>query len=173
MQKILNYLFEFKYSYYSVENIYHLLSSLKVSIFFNKKHLKEVPIYEIEKKLIEEEKFINLRVLDVFGKDNKNINADLTYKIYREDSLAEETSEYKLRLNNSTSTSSIDIKNIATSNGNYFLDIKSVAKNNVNNSTVTGNYKIKFSILHKVKITHVKLSLVNPVEKSDEKEMYF
>ena len=130
-----------------------------------------IPIFDLEKKSIDEEKFIKLRVLDVYGKENKNVNVDITYKIYSEENRGEDNSEYKLKLNNSTSTSSIDIKNILNSYGNYYLDIKSVTTNLANNSVVLGTYKIKFTVLNKVKINHVKLSLGNPVEKSDEKEM--
>jgi len=105
----------------------------------------------------------------VFGKENKDVNIDLTYKIYEENSEQEEIPEYKLKMANSTTSSSIDIKNIVNSVGNYFLDIKFTSTNTKTNQILKGTSKLKFTALNKVKIGHVKISLANAVEKADEK----
>jgi len=114
---------------------------------------------------------LNLRLLDVFGNENKNVNVDLSYRIYSQENIDEENTEYKLKFTNSTSAS-IDVKNIVTSFGNYFLDIKFNFTNTLSGNVITGSAIIRFTLLNKLRLNHLKLSLGNPVEKADEKEMY-
>ena len=120
---------------------------------------------------MDEERFLNLRLLDVFGNENKNVNVDLSYRIYSQENIDEENTEYKLKFTNSTSAS-IDVKNIVTSFGNYFLDIKFNFTNTLSGNVITGSAIIRFTLLNKLRLNHLKLSLGNPVEKADEKEMY-
>ena len=77
---------------------------------------------------------------------------------------------FKLKFTNSTSSASIDVKSIVNSNGIYFLDIKFNSTSGL--TVVSGTSRIKFTVLNKLKLNHVKLSMTNPVEKADEKEMY-
>jgi hypothetical protein len=65
----------------------------------------------------------------------------------------------------------IDITNFVNYVGNNYIDIRYTSQNVQTNQSLTGSSRVKFTVLNKVKISHVKISLANPVEKADEKEM--
>lgn len=130
-----------------------------------------MPVFQLDKTSLEEERSVNLRVLDVFGKENKNVNVEVIYKIVNDETSDDETTEDKFNLSPSSTSRTIDVTNNVSSAGNYYFDIKYNSQNVQNNLNVTGTSRIKFTVLNKVKITHVKISLGNPVEKADEKEM--
>jgi hypothetical protein len=71
----------------------------------------------------------------------------------------------------SSTSNSIDITNYVNSAGNNYININYTSRNTETNQSVSGSSRVKFNVLNKVKINHVKLSLAKPVEKADEKEM--
>ncbi len=132
---------------------------------------REIPVFQLDKTFIDEEKNVNLRVVDVFGRENQNVNVELTYKITNDQNSDDEASENQLTLSPSSTSGSIDITNYVNSVGTNYIDIRYTSQNVQTNQSVSGSSRVKFTVLNKVKISHVKMSLANPVEKADEKEM--
>ena len=107
----------------------------------------------------------------MFGKENNNANVEVVYKIVNDETSDDETTDNKLTLSPTSSSRTIDVTNNVSSVGNYYFDIKYTSQNVQTNLSVSGTSRIKFTVLNKVKISHVKISLANPVEKAEEKEM--
>lgn len=146
--------------------------------------MSNIPLIVVDKRVFDyvDEKSINLKLVNVFGKDFSGAGIKVTYKLKPvkeakgeydlDEDVTVDESELTANVDPANPSSvSLDLSKIIKGPGKYTVQTTFSITDHTANKSYTLRNEFLITSLSKVKLNHLKMSVTNTQEKNDEKEI--